>query len=194
MNEPAWLKSKELREPMGAFTGPRARAAHRKAPAQRTPEAAPFAVVEGVGVSEAVLRNLVAFLDDHTDRSPRASGCWIWTGSKDTGGYGVVVVREILKKAHRVVYDLAKGPIPKGLFLRHGDTCESRACIHPSHLQAGTPRQNFEDAMRLGRAVPIAVGRQGILPWTNCGKAGEEKVSDFASRLLLPVDDGDGRK
>jgi hypothetical protein len=51
-------------------------------------------------------------------------------------GYGYLS----LKAAHRVSYELFKGPIPKGLHIDH--LCRVRCCINPDHLEAVTLVEN----------------------------------------------------
>jgi hypothetical protein len=42
--------------------------------------------------------------------------------------------------AHRLAYELAKGPIPGGLEIDH--VCEHRWCVNPNHLEAVTHTEN----------------------------------------------------
>jgi hypothetical protein len=44
------------------------------------------------------------------------------------------------KKAHRVAWENAKGPIPKGLVIDH--MCRVRSCCNPDHLRLVTPKIN----------------------------------------------------
>jgi hypothetical protein len=65
------------------------------------------------------------------------SGCWLWTASVIPDGYGMINVggrkgRSML--AHRVSYELYKGPIPAGLDIDH--LCRVRSCVNPNHLEA----------------------------------------------------------
>lgn len=46
-------------------------------------------------------------------------GCWIWPGTKDSGGYGMIHRNGRSEKTHRVAYELLVGPIPAGLNLDH---------------------------------------------------------------------------
>jgi HNH endonuclease len=75
-----------------------------------------------------------------------ATGCWEWTRVKTPEGYGSIYVgsrvdgTRRIEKAHRVVYELAVGPIPDGLWLDH--LCGNRACCNPAHLEPVTARQN----------------------------------------------------
>ncbi len=73
------------------------------------------------------------------------TGCWIWQGSK-SGGYGALRVggRGVhggrMLRAHRIAYELVKGPIPKGLTIDH--LCRVRACINPDHMEPVTMTEN----------------------------------------------------
>lgn len=68
-------------------------------------------------------------------------GCLIWMGAtRHRTGYGIIHRDGREYQAHRVAYELAKGPIPKGLVIDH--KCRVRSCINPDHLRAVTPRVN----------------------------------------------------
>jgi hypothetical protein len=67
--------------------------------------------------------------------------CWVWTGSRGSNGYGQFFFEGRLRKAHRVSYAMAVGPIPTGLDLDH--LCRNRACVRPSHLEPVTRRENL---------------------------------------------------
>jgi hypothetical protein len=67
--------------------------------------------------------------------------CWIWMGSKARGGYGHFKVYNKYPSAHRVAYELIKGPIPKGLVLDH--LCRNPSCVNPNHLEPVTYRENL---------------------------------------------------
>lgn len=71
--------------------------------------------------------------------------------------------RQQMPRAHRVAYELAHGPIPEGLVVRH--RCDQPGCINPTHLEVGTITDNNRDRARRGRS---AVGdRSGarVKPW-----------------------------
>lgn len=77
------------------------------------------------------------------------TGCWEWTASINVQtGYGQFMTRvngkSVLRSAHTMSYELHYGPIPKGKHIDH--RCRNRKCVNPSprHLQAVTPRVNWE--------------------------------------------------
>lgn len=78
------------------------------------------------------------------------SDCIDWPMSRDTGGYGVVVINKHRHTAHRLAYELAVGPIPDGMFVCH--KCDKRSCVRPSHLFLGTNADNMRDKTLKGRA------------------------------------------
>lgn len=87
------------------------------------------------------------------DRSAGPDGCWLWTGNKDSLGYGrILIVGRRQDSAHRVAWGLTNGPIPDGLWVLHncpgGDT---PACCNPSHLWLGTHKDNMADMVAKGR-------------------------------------------
>ena len=75
----------------------------------------------------------------------RGPGCWLWTRATDGKGYGKFRNRP----AHRVAYELTHGSIPEGQVVMHD--CDTRPCVRPAHLRAGTQSANMRDAVRRGR-------------------------------------------
>jgi len=67
-------------------------------------------------------------------------GCWLWTSSLDTKGYGRLHIGDKLRVAHRLSYEHWNGSIPEGLQIDH--LCRNRNCVNPQHLEAVTQTVN----------------------------------------------------
>ena len=80
------------------------------------------------------------------------TGCWYYMGPVNWGGYGSIGFRGRKAGVHRVMYEVAVGPIPKGMDVCH--KCDVRCCINPQHLFVGTRKENLDDMSRKGRRVP----------------------------------------
>jgi hypothetical protein len=66
-------------------------------------------------------------------------GCHLWTGRLDKDGYPLTGNG---RRAHRVAWERAHGPIPPRLELEHG--CRRRRCVRPAgeHLKLVTRGTN----------------------------------------------------
>src|SRR5580698_2584776 len=69
----------------------------------------------------------------------KTESCWNWKGGK-TNGYGCFQIAKVNFRAHRLAYELLRGPIPTGLHLDH--LCRNRSCVNPDHLEPVTQREN----------------------------------------------------
>jgi hypothetical protein len=85
--------------------------------------------------------------------APGPGGCLLWTGHRHPFGYGLINIGQRQHGVHRVVWELANGPIPKGLQVQHW--CNVPACINLEHLSVGTPKQNSQWMVTSGRTGRI---------------------------------------
>jgi hypothetical protein len=79
------------------------------------------------------------------------TGCWLWTGAR-ARNYGHLRIggrcgRHVY--AHRLSFELHKGPIGKGQLVCH--SCDTPTCVNPEHLFLGTALDNSRDKYRKGR-------------------------------------------
>lgn len=74
-----------------------------------------------------------------------ATGCLLFKGFIDADGYGRISTR----RAHRLAWQKAKGPIPEGLQVLHH--CDRPACINVEHLFLGTNQDNVDDKLAKDR-------------------------------------------
>lgn len=94
----------------------------------------------------------------------KTESCWLWTGSKNKSGYGLIHVkgqngRNSSAGAHRVSWVLHCGEIPAGMHVCHH--CDNPTCVRPDHLFLGTRTDNMRDAKAKGRCVLVKSGQQG---------------------------------
>lgn len=95
-------------------------------------------------------RNGATVAERLANRSVRdGNGCLLWTGATLPFGHGTLQYNNIKAKAHRVAWELARGPIPPGMVVCH--KCDVPSCINVDHLFLGTQADNVADMMRKGR-------------------------------------------
>ena len=118
------------------------------------------------------MATLLERFESKVERIPE-SGCWIWVG--DAGRYGHVSFgtppNQHRRAAHRVSYELFRGPIPEHLNVCHH--CDVTLCVNPDHLFLGTQKDNVLDSVLKHRwAIP---GR----------RLGQRKLTDQQVKEIL---------
>lgn len=87
----------------------------------------------------------VAIVDDPVS-------CWPWTGMRYANGYGRFSEGRAPVYAHRFIWRVKNGPIPKGKYVCH--RCDNPPCVRPDHLFLGSPSDNVRDMLTKGRSRP----------------------------------------
>ncbi|WP_439212545.1 HNH endonuclease signature motif containing protein [Duffyella gerundensis] len=103
-------------------------------------------------------------LDEHSVQAD--NGCINWTGNRTAFGYGSIRMNNRTVRTHRLSYELAKGPIPEGLIIRH--KCDNPSCINPDHLEVGTTKDNARDRCERGRSVIVKGEATGSCKLKEC--------------------------
>jgi hypothetical protein len=89
------------------------------------------------------------------DKESSSTDCWLWTGAKQGGRggkYGAFQLGwKIQKRAHRLSFEIANGPIPDGMMVCHA--CDVPLCVNPAHLFLGTAKENIDDMDAKNRRV-----------------------------------------
>lgn len=74
-------------------------------------------------------------------RKDPSTGCWEWTAAT-SDGYGHFAVKKgDIRAAHRVAWEMLRGPVPDGLHIDH--LCRNRACVNPDHMEPVSCRTNI---------------------------------------------------
>lgn len=93
-----------------------------------------------------MMGNLTSFnIEDRLKMKSRRTvdGCVEWTGCVNEKGYGRTTYKGGNWRVHRLVWHLAGGDLPEGLYLDH--TCHNRKCFNVEHLRLTTPKENVEN-------------------------------------------------
>ena len=97
------------------------------------------------------MRDLAARFWSKVDRRSD-SECWPFTGAQDSHGYGSFKrSTRCTAHAHRLAWELTRGPIPASAVIRHA--CDTPLCVNPGHLVVGTHADNVADRVARGRSA-----------------------------------------
>lgn len=116
----------------------------------------------------------------------KGDGCWLWVGSKQSGGYGSFTNNQVSQIASRAAYQLIHGDIPSDLQVCH--RCDNPPCCNPAHLFLGTNKENAQDAAKKGRmrgdahsTVFTEVGVIAILQRVYAGESKQSIAIDYGA-------------
>lgn len=127
----------------------------------------------------------VARFWDRVDKSGGSDACWPWGSVKEYGRFTPVAgLPSVL--CHRFAYRVATGQkIPYEKMICHD--CDNPPCCNPSHLYAGSHKDNATDCVRRGRKPcgsksPNAKLTEAIIEEIRYAAAGGAKQRDLARR------------
>ena len=99
------------------------------------------------------------------NKSAGPNACWPFKGAKHRDGYGrahtVLNGKNVIKIAHRLAYEFAKGPFDAKLDVLH--YCDNRICCNPAHLWLGTHLENMLDMRSKGRGPDQKAKREAYV-------------------------------
>lgn len=106
-------------------------------------------------------RDLRELLESRSRGQPNGCRVWTYLDGRPYTWYAEFSLNGRLVYAHRISYEVHRGPIPPGFHVLH--SCDNPPCIEPTHLSVGLPVANAQDRESRGR------GRQRC--GENAGKA-----------------------
>lgn len=109
------------------------------------------------------------------------SGCWNWTGSKDSDGYG----RFGSVRAHRVAMTTQHGGLTSRQHVLH--LCDNPGCVNPDHLIIGDQADNMRQKAARGRSHQMVgeMSPNAKLNWSKVRLIRKEYAAGMKSQASL---------
>lgn len=99
----------------------------------------PLSAARSLELVSPEMKNLQGWFHKFIRENER--GCWIWHGARFSSGYGACGFRGTTTVAHRAIWQVLLGDLPRSLDLDH--LCRVRACVNPDHLEPVTRSINL---------------------------------------------------
>lgn len=93
--------------------------------------------------SSSLPPDMRAWFWSQVDKGPGPEACWLWIGPLTSHGHGCCVLPgpdgPQVRQAHEVAWELAHGPIPAGMRVRHQPPCLTKKCVRHLRLALEDP-------------------------------------------------------
>lgn len=125
------------------------------------------------------LKDALKYIERYVSE-PNEQGCTLWLGPKRGGRpgnrYPAAWFSQKCYSAHRLQWELVRGPIPDGMLVCHH--CDEPLCMNIEHHFLGTHKDNSEDMVRKNRQSRM----RGLDRWNT--KLTDQQVTEVRMRVL----------
>ena len=119
-------------------------------------------------------------------RLQRNGECVECRGAATNAGYATIRLRRTSWLVHRLVWSIARGPVPSGMYVCH--RCDNPRCCRLSHLFVGTPADNARDMHGKLRAYTAKTAEHRAKLATSVSRAWSEgRLSQRGMKLTADI-------